>query len=138
MKNITSTQEDYLRAIYLLASETQNPVKVTAIVAKLKLSKSTVAQRLKDLVTKGWIEHKKYGPVILTEQGLKIAGNLTYKHRVIELFLSEILGIPEAEVHDEAHELEHALSDKVIHKIANLLNNPTHGPHGKEIPKFRD
>ena len=134
---ITSTQEDYLRAIYLLADESQSEVKVTDIVEKLGLSKSTVAQRLQDLTSKGWITHEKYGPVQLTKEGIKIAGNLTYKHRVIELFLNKTLGIPIDEVHEEAHKLEHALSDKVIQKIAEHLDDPTHGPHGKEIPKFK-
>jgi DtxR family Mn-dependent transcriptional regulator len=135
---ITPTQEDYLRAIYLLAEESKDSVKVTDVVDKLGLSKSTVAQRLQDLTAKGWITHEKYGPVHLTDEGLKIANNLTYKHRIIELFLHNTLGIPEDEVHEEAHMLEHALSDKVIRKIAKLLDNPTHGPHGKEIPKFKN
>lgn len=136
MTEITHTQEDYIRAIYLLSSQGELPVKVMDVVNHLSLSKSSVAQRLDDLTDKGWITHEKYGPVKMTKKGIKIGANLTYKHRVVELFLTEKLGMSLSEVHDEAHMLEHALSDKVIVKLAKFLDNPTHGPHGEELPKF--
>jgi DtxR family Mn-dependent transcriptional regulator len=133
---ITPTQEDYLRAIYLLSTNDNLEVKVSDIVVKLDLSKSTVAQRLNDLTDKGWLLHEKYGPVVLTEEGRQIASDLTYKHRIIETFLHEILDLDEMDVHEEAHKLEHAVSDKVIMKMANMLDDPTHCPHGKELPDF--
>ncbi len=135
---ITSTQEDYLRAIYLLQKENNGVARVSQLVEKMGLSKSTIAQRLQDLKDKGWVVHKKYGPVKLSETGKKIADNLTYKHRVVEIFLNEVLGLPKDEVHDEAHRLEHALSSKVILKMADYIGDPTHCPHGKKLPDFHE
>lgn len=137
MKQLTPTQEDYLRAIYLLSEQGKLQVKSSELVEKLGLSKSTVTQRLQDLALKGWLVQEKYGPITLTKLGIKIGGNLTYKHRIIELFLTKSLGIPVSEVHAEAHKLEHSISDKVILRLAKFLENPTHGPHGEKLPKFK-
>ncbi len=133
---ITQTQEDYLRAIYLLQEELDRPIKSVELLDKLQLTKSTVSQRLNELQNKDWIIQEKYKPIELTPTGKKIAENLTYKHRIIELFLIETLGFKENEVHQEAHQLEHACSNKVILKIADLLGNPQTCPHGKPLPKF--
>lgn len=133
---ITETQEDYLRAIDKISQENDGPVKTSQIVESLQLSKSTVTQRLQELKKKGWVSQEKYGPVILTPLGKKIADNTTYKHRIIELFLCKILNMSDSEVHDEAHRLEHACSHKVIEKMETLLNNPSHCPHGSKLPKF--
>ena len=133
---ITQTQEDYLRAIYLLQEELDRPIKSVELLEKLELTKSTVSQRLTELQNKGWIMQEKYQPIELTPTGKRIAENLTYKHRIIELFLIETLGLKENEVHEEAHKLEHACSDKVILKIADLLGNPKTCPHGKPLPAF--
>lgn len=134
--DITNIQEDYIRALYLLEQELKKPIKLANLVAKMNLSKSTVTQRLQSLTQKGWVKHEKYGPVKLTTTGKKIAENLTYKHRIIEMFLNKTLKLTAQEIHEEAHKLEHALSNKVIAKIAEFLGNPTHCPHGKEIPPF--
>ncbi len=134
--NITYTQEDYIRAIYLLSEEAKIPVKTSELVKNLQLSKSTVTQRIQDLQKKGWVKQEKYGPIILTPKGKKIADNLTYKHRIIELFLTKTLGMSEKEVHEEAHKLEHAISNKVVQHLAKFLDNPTHCPHGQKLTSF--
>ena len=138
MPHTTSTQEDYLRALYLLSGEgSVQATSVSDLAEALKLSKPTVTQRLQDLAKKGWISHKHYGPVALTVSGRRLAENLTYKHRVIELFLCEVLGMKKTDVHAEAHRLEHAVSDEVIIRMAKHLKHPKHGPHGEQLPKFR-
>lgn len=133
---LTQTQEDYLRAIYLLKAELNRPIKSVELAAKMKLTKSTISQRLKELQTKEWITQEKYRPIELTEMGRQLAENLTYKHRIIEMFLLEKLGLSAKEVHQEAHLLEHACSEKVILKIAELLENPKSCPHGQPLPPF--
>lgn len=132
----TNVQEDYIRALYLLEMKQKSPIKLKNLVEKMGLSKSTVTQRLQDLKRDGWVIHKPYGPVSLSKKGLKKAQNLTFKHRVIELFLIKKLNFSPEEVHEEAHLLEHAFTNKVIQKLYNFLGEPKKCPHGKTIPKF--
>lgn len=126
---ITDTREDYLRAIYLLGGDAS----VTTLAERLQLSKSTVSERLKDLATDGLVNAVPYQTISLTKRGSIIAETLTYKHRIIEVFLSEVLHIAVDEVHAEAEQLEHACSDKVIKHLADFLHHPTTDPHGTKI-----
>lgn len=128
---ITATKEDYLRAIYLLSLEA--PASVTDIAARLQLSKSTVSERVKVLVEDGFVSSLPYGAVTLTDTGKQAASVLTYKHRLIEVFLHNVLKIPADQVHNEAEKLEHACSDEVIKRLAVFLNHPPTDPHGTEI-----
>ncbi len=128
---ITTTQEDYLRAIYSLGQGTD--VKPIEISRYLRLSKQTVTERLQELSKNGFVNYKRYGSASLTNEGLHIAQRLTYKHRVIESFLHTLLKQPKNKVHEEAHKLEHAFSDKSIKALHNLLGKPRTDPHGSEI-----
>ena len=132
----TFTQEDYIRAIYRLSEDLNRPIKSAELATQLELNKSTISQRLKELQKHGWIEQEAYGPIELTQEGLRLAKNLTYKHRLIELYLIKEMDFAPEEVHAEAHRLEHAVSDKLILKMAKKLGNPTHCPHGQELPDF--
>ena len=133
----TLTQEDYLRAIYRLSETLARPIKSSELTTKLGLSKSTVSQRLKEMQKHGWIQQMAYGPINLTTEGLRLAQNLTYKHRLIELYLMQELGVPKDQVHQEAHQLEHAVSDDLIQRIAQKMGHPTCCPHGKKIPPLK-
>lgn len=135
---ITSTKEDYVRAIYLLQKKDEGGVGVTQIAERLNLSKSTVSERVKELVRDKLALAESYGQITLTNKGSEIAKKLTYKHRIIEVFLYETLKIPKDKVHDEAEKLEHALSDDVVKRLAKFLHNPENDPHGSPIPKFKD
>jgi DtxR family Mn-dependent transcriptional regulator len=130
---LSATQEDYLRAIYLL-SERGEAVSVTNIAKRLRLSKSTVSERLKELAAAKLLKHAPYGQVSLTTRGATVGQTVTYKHRIIEVFLHETLGLPAEKVHAEADVLEHALSDEVIHRLAAFLGQPSADPHGSAIP----
>ncbi len=136
-KPINATREDYVRAIYIL-QETNQDTGVTSVAERLRLSKSTVSERVKSLVKDGLVENTPYAQVKLTKEGLNIGKKLTYKHRIIEVFLSQVLGVPNEKVHEEAEKLEHACSDDVIQRIAKLLNYPTTDPHGSIIPEIKD
>lgn len=126
---VSVVREDYLRAIYLLGKD----VSVTALAQKLQLSKSTISGRLKEMAGDGLVHATSYGEIALTKRGSIIAEQLTYKHRIIEVFLREILHLDVAEVHAEAEKLEHACSDKVIKHLADFLHHPTTDPHGTAI-----
>jgi DtxR family transcriptional regulator, Mn-dependent transcriptional regulator len=132
---LTITKEDYLRAIYRLQEDGAEAVRAVDLAAKLRLSKSTVSERIQELVSQKLITSPKYGTITLTKKGKAIAQNLTRKHRLIEVFLTTVLHMKESEVHEEAHALEHALSDKVAARLEALLGSPVTDPHGKRIPK---
>lgn len=128
----TSTKEDYVRAIYILhisAKETG----VTNIAERLKLSKSTVSERVKELVRDGLATALPYAQVELTAKGVDIGKKLTYKHRLIEVFLHKTLKMPKDKVHAEAERLEHAFSDDAIKALDSFLKHPTVDPHGSPI-----
>lgn len=129
----SATQENYLRAIYLL-SEREEDVSVTNIAKRLQLSKSTVSERLKELAAAKLLRQAPYGKITLTARGKSVGQTVTHKHRIIEVFLHETLGMPLTEVHAEADELEHALSNKVIRRLTDFLGKPNTDPHGSDIP----
>lgn len=131
MRTLTSTREDYLRAIYSLGQGAE--VKPVAISKYLKLAKQTVTERLQELSRSNLVNYKRYGSASLTNEGLKIAKRLTFKHRVIESFLYTLLKQPKSKIHEEAHRLEHAFSDESIKALHNLLGKPKSDPHGSKI-----
>jgi len=90
----------------------------------------------KRLVQLGLIKMKPYSGLAFTAKGLTEARRLTFKHRVIEVFLRDMLNVKKSRVHEEAHRLEHAFSDQAIKKLAYFLGNPVRCPYGKRIPKF--
>lgn len=133
---LTSTKEDYVRAIYILNKNEQG-AGVTHIAKRLKLSKSTVSERIKELVRDGLAVAPLYAEVTLTSKGVAIGKKLTYKHRLIEVFLHQTLKMPKDQVHGEAERLEHAFSDEAIKRLAVFLKHPTHDPHGSSITDYK-
>jgi DtxR family Mn-dependent transcriptional regulator len=134
---ISATKEDYIRAIYIL-QESEKGTGVTQIADRLNLSKSTVSERMKELVKDGLVVADPYTQVELTKKGMNIGERMTYKHRVIEVFLNDVLKVPKDEIHAEAEKLEHAVSDDVILRLAKFLEHPTKDPHGTPIPKVKN
>lgn len=132
-KPISATREDYLRAIHLL-EEKNGLASTTATAGYLHLSKSTVSERLKELMSAGLVVPGKYSSIQLTAHGRKLARSLTFKHRIIEVFLNSTLKVPRSKVHAEAHRLEHGMSDAVAKKLHRFLGNPKTDPHGVKIP----
>ena len=130
----TAVKEDYLRVLFRLQEKGDEAAKLVDIAEYLGLSRSTVSERVRELAAQGFVTHSKYGQVSFTRRGYTAAKKLTHKHRVIEVFLHDILHISKKEAHIEAHRLEHALSDKVIKKLGAFLGNPKVDPHGMRIP----
>src|SRR3989338_10960282 len=133
-KPLSSTKEDYLRAIFILQERHNGKIGTTQIAKYLNLSKSTVSERLHELMAQKLIAPSFYSSIKLTAKGSKIATQLTFKHRLIEVFLNQKLKVPKSQVHAEAHKLEHAFSDNVIKKLNLLLGRPKVDPHGVPIP----
>ena len=131
--SLSQSVEDYLKVIYVL--ETEGTVATTTNIAEMmNVSSASVTNMLKKLAASNFIEHKSYKGAKLTEAGRKIALEILRHHRLLELYLKEVMGYSWDEVHDEAEKLEHHISEQFEDKIAELLNHPTHDPHGDPIP----
>ena len=89
---------------------------------------------VKALAESGLAEYEPYSGVRLTAAGEKLAGLVLRRHRLVELFLVQVMGMSWAEVHDEAEQLEHVVSERLIERIDEMLGRPTHDPHGDPIP----
>lgn len=126
--------EEYLEALYKLREEGRQ-AKTTDIASRLKVSAASVTEMLKKLADSGYVKHESYRGVTLTEKGLKAAGKITRKHRLLERFLHDILNIRVRDVHGQACKMEHALSEDAEKALCRLLSNPQNCPDdNKAIP----
>lgn len=99
-----------------------------------QLSDATVTQLFKSLAEKGYVVHTPYHGIELTPEGEMAAAELVRHHRLLELFLTRIMGFPLAEVDAEAERLEHAISEAFEDRMDAMLSYPTEDPHGDPIP----
>ncbi|MCL1965555.1 MAG: metal-dependent transcriptional regulator [Candidatus Bathyarchaeota archaeon] len=128
-----STQ-DYLKTVYSL-SKNGEIVSNTDIAQKLNVTPASVTEMLKKLADENYIKYSPYHGSTLTEKGLKEAQKITRKHRLLESFLSNVLHIGNDKVHQEACQMEHALSDEAEESLCRLLKHPDTCPDdGKTIP----
>src|SRR5436190_11572761 len=130
---VTQSVEDYVKAIYKLANDTEN-VTTSAIAARVKTTPAAVTKMLRHLQKLNLVSYTPYRGVRLTEAGERIALEVIRHHRLLERYLIEALGYDWAEVHQEAERLEHALSEELEERIDRLLGHPTVCPHGDPIP----
>ena len=125
--------EDYLKAVWAL-QQAETPVATSRIADRLGLSAAAVTAMVKRLAEQNLLRHEPYYGVRLTAAGELAALRIVRRHRVLELFLVEVLGYEWDRVHDEAERLEHASSDELIERLARLLGEPERDPHGAAIP----
>jgi DtxR family Mn-dependent transcriptional regulator len=126
--------EDYAKAIYTLETRGSAPVSTNALAERLSVTPGSVSAMLKKLADLELVAHQPYHGVRLTPTGRRVALEVIRHHRLLELFLSEVLDMPWDRVHEEAEVLEHVLSSELEEVIAAKLGNPTHDPHGDPIP----
>jgi DtxR family Mn-dependent transcriptional regulator len=129
---LTGPVEDYLKAIYDL--ERGEPATTNDIALRLDISPASVSGMVRRLADQGLITHEPYRGVRLTQDGRRAALRTLRRHRILECYLTEVLGYPWDRVHDEAEQLEHAASEELIERMASALGNPLHDPHGAPIP----
>ncbi|EEI79426.1 MULTISPECIES: metal-dependent transcriptional regulator [Corynebacterium] len=129
----TSTQ-NYLKAIWGLKEWSSEPVTATLISARLGLKLSSVSDAVRKMTKQGLVSHTPYGAVELTGRGRQYALDMVRRHRLLESFLVQALDYTWDEVHDEAENLEHAVSDMLIERVDKFLNFPSRDPHGDPIP----
>src|SRR6201988_4024356 len=131
------TVENYLKAIFLaqvalLPSEQLVPMGQLA--SALGVVPGTATTMVKALAESGVVRYDPYAGCRLTPGGEKLAARVLRRHRLIELFLVQVMGMSWTEVHDEAEHLEHAVSDRLIDRIDEMLGRPSADPHGDPIP----
>ncbi len=130
----TTSEEDYLRAIYDLWKDNGDSISTTDIANFLNMKASSVTDMIQKLSEKGLVDYIKYKGVKLTSEGKSIAIGIIRKHRLWETFLVNKLNFKWDEVHELAHELEHIQSDVLIDRLDDFLGNPKFDPHGDPIP----
>ena len=133
----SSTVENYLKAIYLGQSALtggERLVSMGYVATALGVTPGTATTMVKALSDSGLAEYEPYSGVRLTSAGERLAGLVIRRHRLVEAFLVQVMGMSWAEVHEEAEQLEHAVSDRLIERIDAMLGRPAHDPHGDPIP----
>ena len=129
----TRSQGDYLKALYLLGGA-EKPVPTRELARRLGISSPSVSEMVTRLSAQGLVEHDRYRGQVLTREGRKVALELVRHHRLLEMFLVQVLGYKWDEVHDEAERLEHVISERMEERIFELLGRPELDPHGHAIP----
>jgi DtxR family transcriptional regulator, Mn-dependent transcriptional regulator len=129
----SSSIEDYIRVIYGLV-ERGEAVTNTSLASRLEVSPSSASGMVTKLSQQGLVEHVPYRGIELTPAGRLLARGVLRRHRLIETYLVQQLGYTWDEVHAEADALEHAVSDRLVERIAAKLGNPVRDPHGDPIP----
>ncbi|MEA2374623.1 MAG: DtxR family transcriptional regulator, Mn-dependent transcriptional regulator [Thermoleophilaceae bacterium] len=130
----TAAVEDYAKAIYALSNGGRDPVSTNALAERLGVTPASASGMVKRLDELGLARHAPYHGVELTKRGSHVALEIIRHHRLLELYLTESLGVPWDRVHDEAEVLEHVLSEELEELIAAKLGDPTRDPHGDPIP----
>ena len=130
---VTSIAEEYLEAIYRLGGRDE-PVPLSSLAEHLDLVAVSVNEMVRRLEEQHLVRYTPYRGVLLEEEGLRQALALLRRHRLWERFLTDMLGIPWDHVHEEACKLEHAASEQVTEKLAELLGSPERCPHGRPMP----
>jgi DtxR family Mn-dependent transcriptional regulator len=131
--DLTESQEDYLKQIFLL-EENGDSVSTKAISECLDVRPPSVTGMIQRLAQLGLVEHRPYRGARLTQRGRQVALEILRHHRLLETYLSQVLGYGWDEVHEEAERLEHVISERFEERIAEALGHPTHDPHGDPIP----
>ena len=120
-KFYTASLEDYLETIYLMGSGVK-PIRVTDLAERLKIKKSSVSEAILKLSGKGLVKHERYGKIILTSKGRKLAEKIYSKHKALYRFLTEVLGVKPQTAENDACAMEHMLSKETLNKLEEFLN----------------
>ena len=133
----SQTVENYLKNIFLAQMALEGPselVPMGQLATALGVVPGTATTMVKALADSGLAHYEPYAGVRLTPAGEKLAAMVLRRHRLVELFLVKVMGMSWTEVHDEAENLEHAVSDRLIDRIDEMLGRPAVDPHGDPIP----
>ena len=130
---ISENIEEYLEVLYRNGSNGEQ-VSTTQLSKDLGIAPGSVTQMLKKLEDLGYISYTPYKGATLTDEGMKIAQKITRKHRILEKFLLDILKVKEENVHEQACEMEHTLSDEAERALCTMMHHPDLCPDENVIP----
>lgn len=131
---ISHTEENYLKAIYLLGKSESGRIPNLAIAQSLEINPATVTEMLRKLSEKKWIDYNRTNGATLTTEGQSLALAVIRKHRLWETFLVQKMEFSWDEVHEVAEQLEHIQSQKLLDQLDRFLGKPKFDPHGDPIP----
>ncbi len=126
--------EDYLKAIYKLEAREAPPVSTGELARAMDVSPASASNMIKRLDELDFLTYEAYEGVTLTEPGRTVALEVIRHHRLLELYLKEVMGYEWDEIHEEAERLEHHISERFESRIEEMLDHPTRDPHGHPIP----
>jgi DtxR family Mn-dependent transcriptional regulator len=132
---LTRSRQDYLKALFDLGPGA--PITVSALARHLGVSAPSVTNMLARLADERLVVHARRGAARLTAEGQREALRMVRRHRILETFLVRVLGLDWADVHEDAEELEHHVSDRVLDALDRHMAHPTEDPHGHPIPDAR-
>lgn len=135
-EQLSSTMRDYLVKIYRLSEQNTDAhyVGTSELADLLMVSAPAVNRMVTKLRELGLLHHERYQGLALTEAGQREALKHLRRHRLIETFLVDVMGMSWHEVHDEAERMSGALGDKILDRMAEMTHNPSRDPHGEPIP----
>lgn len=130
---VSENVEEYLECLWELTQD-GTPARTSDIAKRMDVSPASVTEMMQRLDSQGYISYERYKGATLTEKGLRIGEAIKRKHRLLERFLVDVLGIEKERSHEEACRLEHMLSDESERRISEMMNNPSTCPDGDPIP----
>ncbi|MBW7958042.1 MAG: metal-dependent transcriptional regulator [Anaerolineae bacterium] len=129
----SAAMREYLSEIYRLQEDSPT-VSTTSLAERLNVSPPAIPRMLKRLQNAGYVKHVPYQGVELTPRGREEALREIRRHRILEVFLVNVMGFSWDEVHEYADDLGAGLNDKLTLRMAEMTGFPTRCPHGEPIP----
>ncbi len=133
LPELTASAEDYLKAIYAI-ERGGDAAPTNELAQRLGVAPASVSGMVRRLADQGLLTYERYRGARLTGEGRRAALRTLRRHRILESYLTAVLGYTWDHVHDEAERLEHAASDELIDRMAAALGDPAFDPHGAPIP----
>ena len=130
----STVTQDYLKVVWAACEWGGAGASVTGLATRMEVAPSTASENVARLVEEGLLVHEPYKAVTLSEEGRRRAMGMIRRHRILETYLVTQLGFGWDEVHAEAEELEHAVSERLLERLDTVLGHPTRDPHGDPIP----
>ena len=130
----STVTQDYLKVVWAACEWGGAGASITGLAKRMEVAPSTASENVARLVEEGLLVHEPYKAVTLSEEGRRRAMGMIRRHRILETYLVTQLGFGWDEVHAEAEELEHAVSERLLERLDAVLGYPTRDPHGDPIP----
>ena len=131
---VSAVTQDYLKAVWAASEWGGSGASITGLARRMRVAPSTASENVGRLVEAGLLEHEPYRAVTLSRLGYRLAMGMVRRHRLLETYLVERLGLSWDEVHAEAEVLEHAVSERLLRALDEALDRPVRDPHGDPIP----